>query len=248
MPTPYFIKTEDLKDVLESDPYWLAKASAKEPIVVTDYCDLSLSGIAALSPHVEFRGRNDAGRCAEFLACEQLKVAEGIFHGMVDFTQSGVERIGELTILQPDNTGNAARFRECLELKEARGNYPGFVNFGRSGIVKITDLKVMSQNQWRMSADFSECMNLKVARGYFDGPVSFKKSGIQEVKDIVVPYVGKDPAKIDLDDCNQLIRCPESIYNDPMVRISATTVGRILGTAEREKRARKEIKGQTFEL
>jgi hypothetical protein len=44
---------------------------------------------------------------ASFYLCKSLKIAEGTFPGFVDFSESGIEKIGKLIITQPNDRGES---------------------------------------------------------------------------------------------------------------------------------------------
>ena len=56
------------------------------------------SPISHLSPYLHFTGRDENGKCANFVMCENLSVAEGVFGGEVDFSYSSIAKIGNLII------------------------------------------------------------------------------------------------------------------------------------------------------
>lgn len=100
----------------------------------------------------------------DFTRCKLLKIAEGRFPGYVDFSHSGIERIGTLIIAKPDHLGDAANYSFCRSLEIATGIYPGAVDFSDSGICSIRRLTATN-------AKFEECINLEdVPRGFLDLP------------------------------------------------------------------------------
>jgi len=50
---------------------------------------------------------------AAFDGCEHLKVAEGTFPGHVDFSDSGINKLGRLSILLANENGIKADFTGC---------------------------------------------------------------------------------------------------------------------------------------
>ena len=156
------ITAEEFKHAVQLDPAWAAKLT--EPVEVTGYCDMSGSGISHLSPLLTFRGRNERGDVANLSGCMALRVAEGCFNGLVDFTESGIERIGDLSITRPNEDGEAAYFTLCIALKVAAGRFPGFVSFDASGIKGIGDLNIAAPNSYGTWASFLVCSSLEFKR------------------------------------------------------------------------------------
>lgn len=132
------ITAEQFDAFVEADRAWATKLT--EPVEITGFCDMTQSNITHLSPLLHFTGRNEWGSTASFFKCKSLKVAEGTFDGWVNFSESGIEKIGNLSITQPCDEGAAASFQQCKSLKIAEGTFPGFVDFGWSGIETIGDL------------------------------------------------------------------------------------------------------------
>lgn len=173
-----------LKRAIETDPSWAAKLT--EPMEITDYCDMAESPNTHLSPLLHFTGRDPSGNCADFSQCIGLKVAEGSFAGFVDFSGSGIGKIGNLNITQPQQNGNAASFYQCADLKIAEGTFPGFVEFGGSGVGKIGNLAITRPNNSGNAASFSCCFSLKVAEGTYPGRVDFRYAGLERSEDFHV--------------------------------------------------------------
>jgi hypothetical protein len=138
------ITAEQFQQDVELDPAWASKLT--EPVEITEFCELIDSDITHLSPLLHFTGRNYWGDGASFWGCKSLKVAEGTFQGCVNFSESGIEKIGNLTITKPKNDGDAAYFFRCKSLKVAEGTFPGYVGFAESGIEKIGNLAITSPN------------------------------------------------------------------------------------------------------
>jgi hypothetical protein len=86
-----------------------------------------------------------------------LKVAEGTFAGFVNFSESSIQKIGDLRITAPDQEGFAAYFNKCLNLKIAEGTFPGLVNFDGAGIKKVGNLKITKANDQGYKANFIDC-------------------------------------------------------------------------------------------
>ena len=81
---------------IPANPGWAA--TLNKSVRITGFCDMAESGITLLSEHLHFTGRNEKGDCANFLNCKALKIAEGKFDGFVDFSESGIGKIGTLEI------------------------------------------------------------------------------------------------------------------------------------------------------
>lgn len=174
------ITTQVFKDYIELDPAWASKLT--EPIEITDHCDMSASEITHLSPLLHFNGKEENGNCASFANCKSLKVAEGNFLGFVDFSSSGVEKIGDITCGR-NNLGTCASFARCDCLKIAEGIFPGYVDFSTSSIEKIGEL-LCEKDVDGNSASFHRCKSLKITGGTFPGLVSFSCSGIEKIRNL----------------------------------------------------------------
>ena len=157
--TMIIITAKQFKHAVQLDAAWAAKLT--EPVEVSGYCDLTDSGITHLSPLLTFSGRNERGETAKFSRCMDLRVAEGRFRGLADFMDSGIERIGDLSITRPNEYGEAADFDWCIALKVAEGRFPGSVWFNASGIETIGDLEIAAPNFDGMWASFLDCFSLK---------------------------------------------------------------------------------------
>jgi hypothetical protein len=196
---------EFVKQTLK-EPSW---SWLKSPLQVTGTVDLKAGPIKSLSPHLEFLGETDSrladkwGRAADFSYCKSLKSAEGTFHGYVDFSASGVEEIGSLTVknikqeaLRLNRDKGAASFYKCKSLKVAKGYFECSVDFESSGIEKITELYISNVDRFGGAAYFTNCKNLKVGTGFYPGFVSFEHSGITQVKNLKISEMPpKDPSK-----------------------------------------------------
>jgi hypothetical protein len=69
----------------------------------------------------------------------------------VNFSETGIEKIGNLVITRPNDDGNAACFIFCERLKVAEGTFPGFVDFNHSTVEEFKDLIITQPNheeQW----------------------------------------------------------------------------------------------------
>ena len=160
------------------DPTWCSKLSEPteviEPIVMYEF------PITALSPLLTFTGKDRNGDVASFTDCPKLIIAEGIFHGQVDFTSAGIEKIGDLKITQTNKSGQAACFRWCKYLEIAEGNYPGFVDFEGTGIKETKNLSVTGKNVAGYAVTFTDCCNLTKIRGSFLGEIGGKEPLLKE--------------------------------------------------------------------
>ncbi len=132
----------------------------KTPLEIKGYVECEESPITHLSKHLIFSGRNKAGNTADFFRCKNLQIATGTFNGLAYFVQSGIKKIKELSITQPNTNGWAANFFLCPNLKIATGNYPGLVNFRRSGIQKIKNLHIQNPDPDGIFVLLSDCENL----------------------------------------------------------------------------------------
>lgn len=159
------INADQFERWVERDPAWAFKLS--EPVEISDFCYLCSSPITHLSPFLHFTGTDIQGTAAVFQSCRSLRVAEGTFHGFVDFHNSGIERIGDITVTQPRYEGYAASFTECKALTVAEGTFPGHVDFNNSGIERIGDLVITQTNTDGEAVCFCNCKNLRVAEGIF---------------------------------------------------------------------------------
>ncbi len=131
------------------------------PLEITEYVLCINSPITSLSKHLTFSGKNEDGKSASFLVCHKLKTATGTFHGSVEFSDCGIQKIEELTITQTDNKAEAASFAGCQSLEIATGTYPGAVNFSGTGIHSIQNLHIENPNKTGEYATFIACPLLK---------------------------------------------------------------------------------------
>ena len=200
--TQQAITSKQFRMAVETDPAWASKLT--EPVEITDFCDMTGSAITHLSPLLHFKGRDEDGLCARFWDCNSLKVAEGTFHGSVFFCDSGVQKIGDLNITQPQNNGNASSFYNCTSLKIAEGTFPGFVEFGGSGVEKIGNLVITLPNGIGHAASFACCYALKVAEGTFPGKVDFSYSGLEKIGDFHIVLPSGDEILADFSSCEKI--------------------------------------------
>jgi hypothetical protein len=196
------ISSNEFRKAVEADPAWASKLT--EPVEVTDFCDMTGSSITHLSPLLHFTGRDENGICARFWDCNSLKVAEGTFHGMVYFCDSGVQRIGDLKITDTSADGGAASFYQCAHLKVAEGTFPGFVEFGGSGVEKIGNLVIARWNGSGYAASFTCCFALKVAEGTFPGKVDFRYAGLEKIGDFHIVLAGGGEIMQDFSGCEKI--------------------------------------------
>jgi hypothetical protein len=149
------ITARKFKAAIKRDPAWALTLT--EPVEITGYCNMRGSAISHLSPLLHFAGTNAKGEAASFASCHHLKVAEGTFNGFVNFSDSGITRIGELNIVAPSECGFAADFFRCKALEKAEGTFPGCVDFALSGIKKIGDLTITHPHKNGIKAIFFGC-------------------------------------------------------------------------------------------
>jgi hypothetical protein len=174
------ITAKEFEKLVEENPAWATTLT--EPVEIDGYCYLHQSPITHLSPLLHFAGSglDDDIDVAKFHKCRHLRVAEGTFHGCVNFESSSIEKIGKLTVTKPSCYGNAASFAKCTWLKVAEGTYPGYVDFDDAGIIEIGNLVITAPNENGISADFCHCFELKIARGTYTGLVRFQYSGVEK--------------------------------------------------------------------
>jgi hypothetical protein len=134
------------------------------PLEITEYVDCKNSPISHLSTHLTFSGRDEDGDVATFKHCLHLKIATGTFNGGVWFCNSGIEKIENLQVTQPDNQGFSATFADCKNLQIATGNYVGTVIFSGSGVHSIQNLHI--HTSIGTYADFCKCPNLQTLKGW----------------------------------------------------------------------------------
>lgn len=182
------ITAREFKQSIKRDPAWALTLT--EPVEITGYCYMYGSKITHLSALLHFSGRNHLGNAATFEGCNYLKVAEGNFAGLVDFSRSGVEKIGRLEITAPNKYGGAACFWRCYALNIAEGTFPGAVWFDESVVRTIGELFITAPDQNGFAAGFFGCKWLEVAEGTFAGTVDFEQSGIKEIGKLTItePY------------------------------------------------------------
>lgn len=172
---------------------------------ITEFCDLSGTGIKCLSRFLIFSGRDrESGRVADFSNCPRLDSAQAVFHGGVDFSGSGISSIANFVVTQPDKDGRAAQFERTKNLRVAEGIFCGSVNFTDSAVSKIGRLIVARPNKIGDAARFSRCANLAVAEGAYPGFVSFSDSSVSEIGCLVITQPGPDDEEVEFDGCEGL--------------------------------------------
>jgi len=196
------ITGEQFQQAIQLDPAWASKLT--EPVEITTYANLQGSNITHLSPLLTFSGRDKQEDAASFSGCKNLKIATGKFAGTIYFSESGIEKIQNLEVTQPNKDGWAAHFYECQNLKVATGKFAGCVYFSRSGIAKIQNLEITQPNKDGEAASFNGCQNLKIATGKFPGWVSFSESGIEKIKDLHITQPDKWKNAADYSHCPNL--------------------------------------------
>ena len=175
---------EQFEAAVDGDPAWARKLT--EPVEITEYCDMSGSEITHLSPLLHFSGNDEEENVASFAECMQLKVAEGVFDGFVDFIDSAIEKIGDLVVTKPNQNGEAADFTCCDQLQIAKGVYHGSVKFNCSGVREIEHMQIIRPNNDGLAASYCLCINLRIARGAYPGCVDFLDSGIETIGDLQI--------------------------------------------------------------
>ena len=178
------------ENAVNRDPAWAHKLT--EPVEITEYCDMSGSEITHLSPMLHFSGNDEEENAANFAECNQLKVAEGVFDGFVDFMESGIEKIGDLVVTKPNENGEAADFTCCYQLQIAGGTYHGSVKFNISGVREIDHLQIIRPNNDGLAASYCLCDKLRIARGVYPGCVDFLESGVETIADLQISDVDVD--------------------------------------------------------
>jgi hypothetical protein len=152
---PAKITSVEFHKLLEENPsvfeHW------DTPLEITEYIFCRNKAITHLSPHLTFSGTNESGHAAAFAFCPNLQNATGTFHGSVNFTASGVKKIENFIITQPDTTG---------ALTVATGNYPRAANFQETGITHIENLEIEKPNVDGSYANFCMCPNLHTLEGW----------------------------------------------------------------------------------
>ena len=212
------ITARKFKAAVKLDPAWALTLT--EPVEITGYCNMKFSGITHLSPLLHFAGRNAKEDAASFSCCKNLRVAEGTFNGFVNFSESSVEKIGNLEITESNKIGAAACFRSCNALNIAQGTFPGSVCFNESGITRIGELNITAPNEEGFAADFFRCKALEMAEGTFPGFVDFAMSGIKKVGKLAITKPNKNGFKANFLGCD--IRLPVEFIGHEYVMSDST--------------------------
>jgi hypothetical protein len=131
---------------------------------ITDICNLEVKGSIdpnLLTPVGAPRTKLNIF-CASFFNCEHLLYASGTFHGLADFSGSGVNKIDQdLKILRPNELGEAAKFDYCKDLLVVKGNFPGYVSLAFSAVQAIDQLTVQKPNILNKKLCILGCEDLK---------------------------------------------------------------------------------------
>jgi hypothetical protein len=197
------ISASEFRARTAKNPAWCAALDAA--LEVNGFCDLAGSNITQLSRFLIFSGRDPgSGRVADFSDCRELESAEGVFHGGVNFSGSGISSISNFVVTQPDKDGRAAQFERTQNLKVAEGIFCGSVNFSDSAITGIGSLVVARPNKIGDAARFSRCANLSIAEGTYPGFVSFSDSSVSRVGCLVITQPGPDGDEVEFDGCTGL--------------------------------------------
>lgn len=203
MATPARLSADEFRAHTAKNPAWCADLTAA--LEVTGFCNLAGSNIARLSRFLIFSGRDPGSGCvADFSDCRELEWAEGVFHGGVNFSGSGISSISNFVVTQPDKDGRAAQFERTRNLKVAEGIFCGSVNFSDSAITGIGSLVVARPNKIGDAARFSRCANLAIAEGTYPGFVSFSDSSVSRVGCLVITQPGPDGDEVEFDGCTGL--------------------------------------------
>jgi len=144
----------------EEDPSWAKNLD--HPVIVYQYVDMSDSNIEYLSRWLRFSGKDDYGESASFIRCHNLQNAEGTYDGSVDFSRSGISKIGRLKVLGVDRLCWSAYFHKCPKLTKLSGEYYGPVAAADTNIKEIRNLRISKQNREKQKLDLSctECSKI----------------------------------------------------------------------------------------
>jgi len=147
------ISAEEFKRRVKENPAW-AKNLA-HPVIVYEYANMRGSNIEYLSRWLRFSGKDPDGECASFIDCKNLINAEGTYDGSVDFSKSGVRKIGRIKVLGVDRQSWSAYFYKCANLKKISGEYLGPVAAAESGVKEIKNLRITKHNRDKEKLDLS---------------------------------------------------------------------------------------------
>jgi hypothetical protein len=91
------ISVEEFKESVRKDPAWASRITEQTKITGPSF-NLGKSEITHLSPLLHFATKSGkrGHEGVTFYGCKKLKVAEGTFNTFVDFSNSGIEKIGNL--------------------------------------------------------------------------------------------------------------------------------------------------------
>lgn len=144
----------------EENPKWAKDLD--HPVIVYQYVDMSDSNIEYLSRWLRFSGKDEYGESASFIRCHNLQNAEGTYDGSVDFSLSGVSKIGRLKVLGIDKYCWSAYFHKCSKLTKLSGEYYGPVAATEANIKEIKNLRISKQNRDKQKLDLSctECSKI----------------------------------------------------------------------------------------
>lgn len=156
--------SSEFKEKIELDPAWASTIT--EPTEITDYCYMEGYSITHLSPLLHFTYKNSLGYSADFQNCQDLKIGEGNFAGLANFSISGIEEIGQLTCGK-STAGNSANFQRCLSLKTGSGTYEGKAHFALSGIEKLENI-TCGKNEAGHRLNIMGCDNLHTIPTHFN--------------------------------------------------------------------------------
>lgn len=132
---------------------------------------------------------------ASFKNCYNLHLATGEWPGPVDYSNSSIKEVKNLTILQANNHGEAAIFDNCKTLEKITGSFPGMIS--ACSCPKLTDTKdviVTHPNQHGTAALFRNCQMLSKPQGKFKGFVDYKECPILKIdpKDLQITQTNRE--------------------------------------------------------
>jgi hypothetical protein len=158
------ITAQEFLDMIKKNPSVFENWDT--PLEITGFVICNDSPITHLSKYLIFSGKESNGNTASFNNCDNLKIATGTFENRISFSNSRIEKIEDLKIIEMDEEGWAADFSGCNHLKIAEGKYPGFVNFHGSGIHSIQNLHIENPSNKKNYANFIACRNLQTLQGW----------------------------------------------------------------------------------
>jgi len=187
---------KEFVELIKKDPSWCL--GIKEETEIITNVNLGNSNIKHLSPLLTFKGKNIDGWVASFYNCKKLKIATGTFHGLVNFADSGIEKIENLNVKGTNQNGTSSTFYACKNLKIATGTFAGAVIFDNSGVETIKDLIVVKRNKKEEGALFFNC-NIKYV------PKKYRKKGFLFEEGIKRNSILKDEVKKIKSETNNII-------------------------------------------